>query len=311
MQKQTILGAGGAIGTELAKALTMYTDQIRLVNRNPKKVNPGDELVATDLLNPDEVKKAIKGSSVVYVTIGFPYNYKFWKAHWRSFMRSVVDTCIEEKSKLVFFDNIYMYDPNHLNGMTEETPVRPTSKKGKIREEVAEIILKKVREGKLEALIARAADFYGPGIKDTSMLTETVIKPLKAGKKANWLSSVKFKHSYTFTPDAGKATAILGNTDSAFNEVWHLPTAGNPPTGEEMIELCAKELGVKPRYLVLPKFMLYLAGFFVPVMRELPEMNYQYDRDYVFNSDKFEKAFNFKPTSYLKGIQEVIKKDFS
>ena len=309
--KQTILGAGGAIGVELAKALTQYTDQIRLVSRNPQKVNPGDELIAADLLNSDAIKRAVKGSSVVYVTIGFPYNYKFWKTHWPDFIQTVVDTCIEEKCKLVFFDNIYMYDPDHLNGMTEETPVRPTSKKGKIREEVAEIILSKVREGKLTALIARSADFYGPGIKNSSLLNETVIKPLKAGKKANWMGSVNCKHSYTYTPDAGKATAILGNTDSAYGQVWHLPTTGNPLTGKEIIELCAKELGVKSRFQTLSNFMIYLIGIFVPVMREFPEMSYQYDRDYVFNSHKFEKAFNFKPTTYADGIREVIKRDFS
>lgn len=37
--KQTILGAGGAIGVELAKALSVFTSDIRLVGRNPKKVN--------------------------------------------------------------------------------------------------------------------------------------------------------------------------------------------------------------------------------------------------------------------------------
>ena len=46
--KQTILGSGGAIGIELAKALTAYTTDIRLVSRNPKKVNPNDEVFPAD-----------------------------------------------------------------------------------------------------------------------------------------------------------------------------------------------------------------------------------------------------------------------
>ena len=46
---QTILGAGGPIGIELAKALTAYTSKIRLVNRNPVKVNETDQLLAADL----------------------------------------------------------------------------------------------------------------------------------------------------------------------------------------------------------------------------------------------------------------------
>ena len=41
---QTILGSGGAIGISLAKELMNYTNQIRLVSRNPKKVNETDEL---------------------------------------------------------------------------------------------------------------------------------------------------------------------------------------------------------------------------------------------------------------------------
>ena len=72
--KQTILGSGGAIGIELAKALTEYTTDIRLVSRNPVKVNPTDELISADLLNPLEVESSVKGSSIVYVTVGFAYS---------------------------------------------------------------------------------------------------------------------------------------------------------------------------------------------------------------------------------------------
>jgi len=41
----TILGANGVIGEELARALKAnYTGNIKLVGRNPKKVNPDDAL---------------------------------------------------------------------------------------------------------------------------------------------------------------------------------------------------------------------------------------------------------------------------
>jgi nucleoside-diphosphate-sugar epimerase len=225
-------------------------------------------------------------------------------------MENVIKACEANNAKLVFFDNIYMYDPNHLNGMTEETPVNPTSEKGKIRARIAKMIMDEVKAGKLTALIARSADFYGPSIKGTSVLTEVVFKNLAAGKKANWLGGLQFKHSYTFTPDAGKATAMLGNTDDAFNQVWHLPTASNPPTGKEWVEMIAKELDVKPRVQVVPKFLVRVMGIFIPVMREMVEMMYQNDRDYVFNSSKFEKRFGFEPTSYLEGIKEIVNSDY-
>jgi len=307
---QTILGSGGAIGIELSKALTAYTDQIRLVSRNPKKVNDTDQLMSADLLKKDEVNKAIKGSSVVYVTVGFPYNLKIWKRNWPTFIKHVIEACKEEKCKLVFFDNIYMYDKNYLDGMTEDTPINPPSKKGVVRDEIAKMIMDAVDKGEITALIARSADFYGPSIKNTSMLTETVFNPLSIGKKANWMSSVDFKHSFTYTPDAGEATAILGNTENAYNQVWHLPTAPNPFTGKEWIDQIASELGTKSKYQTAPKFLIRILGLFVPIMKEMPEMMYQYDREYVFDSSKFEKRFDFTPTPYRVGIKEIVGTDY-
>jgi len=116
---QTILGSGGAIGIELAKALKEFTNDIRLVSRNPKKVNPTkvnptDELLSADLLNAEEVRKAVQGSSVVYVTVGFPYNVKVWKESWPKLVDNVIKACIEQNCKMVFFDNIYMYDSNKI-----------------------------------------------------------------------------------------------------------------------------------------------------------------------------------------------------
>ena len=307
---QTILGSGGAIGIELAKALKEFTNHIRLVSRNPVKVNPTDELIKADLLNTDDVARAVQGSSIVYITVGFPYSVKVWKESWPLFMANAIKACKENNCKLVFFDNIYMYDPNSLNNLTEDAPINPISKKGRIRAEIAGMIMDNIREKTLNALIARSADFYGPNIKATSVLTETVFNPLSTGKKANWLGSVNFKHSYTYTPDAGKATALLGNTEDAYGQIWHLPTSSNPYTGKEWIEAVAQEMEVKPRYQVASKFIVRTMGLFTPIMKEMVEMMYQYDRDYIFMSDKFEKRFGYQPTPYQEGIKYIVNSDY-
>jgi nucleoside-diphosphate-sugar epimerase len=308
---QTILGSGGIIATELAKALTNYTKNIRLVSRNPKKVNDTDKLQKADLLNATEVEKAVEGSEVVYVTIGFPYNAKIWQKTWPAFMQNVIKACITNNAKLVLFDNIYMYDANHLNGMDEETPINPPSKKGKVRAEVVNLIMNAIKNDGLTALIARCADYYGPGIERNGMVREMIFKNFAAGKKANWLSSLNYKHSVTYTPDAGKATALLGNTEDAYNQVWHLPTASNPLTGRQWIETIAKAMDVDPKSQLATKFIVRIMGLFIPIMREMPEMLYQYDRDYVFDSSKFEKRFGIHPTSYSDGIAEIVKVDYS
>src|SRR5690606_39790903 len=306
---QTILGSGGAIGIELAKALKEYTDRIRLVSRNPKKVNDSDEILAADLLEPSELERAIQGSKIVYVTVGFPYSHKIWNSRWPPFINNLLDLCQKEGCKLVFFDNIYMYGKDSLNPAREDSTEDPPSKKGKVRKQIAGMIMDRAKSGKLQALIARSADFYGPSIEN-SVLLETVFKPLAKGKPANLLMSDSVVHSYTFIPDAGKATALLGNTEKAYGQIWHLPTASDPLTGKQWVEAFAQRMGMAPRYRVASKSMVRLLGLFMPLMRESVEMLYQYDRDYVFDSSKFEKEFNWKPTPYGEGIRQIIASDF-
>ena len=303
---QVILGSGGAIGTELALALPQYTTDIRLVSRNPKKVNDTDELFSGDLTDAASVREAVAGADVAYLTVGLPYDIKIWRSTWPVVMANTINACKEHGTKLVFFDNVYMYDPQHVPHMTEETPINPASKKGAVRRQIADQLMKEVNAGKLTALIARAADFYGPSQYGNQILNETVIKNLKEGKKANWLGSDQYRHSFTYTPDAGKATALLGNTDDAYGQVWHLPTADNPLTGKQWIEAVAQELNVAPKKQVAGKTLVKVIGWFNPMMRELHEMIYQYDRDYVFDSSKFDQRFDVKATPYREGLREIL-----
>lgn len=303
---QTILGANGTIGSLLAKDLRNYTDRIRLVSRNPKRVNDSDELFPADLGNSEIVDKAVKGSDVVYLVVGFDYKTEVWQEKWPKLMRATIDACIKYKARLVFFDNVYMYDLNAIPHMTEVSPVNPPSKKGEVRRQIAQMMMDEVRAGRLMALIARSADFYGPN-NEKSFINEMVIKSLRKGKSADWLLDTEKKHSFTFTPDAARATAILGNTDHAYNQVWHLPTDSNTLTGREFVGLFAKELNAKPRVRPMPMWLLKILGLFIPVMKEIKEMSYQYDRDYFFDSSKFDKRFNFKTTTYEQGVKECLK----
>jgi nucleoside-diphosphate-sugar epimerase len=307
---QTILGSGGAIGAELAKVLPTYTNQVRLVSRNPSKINPNDEIFAADLTDKQSAIQAVKGSEVAYLVVGLPYDAKIWESTWPLIVENTLEACQVNSCKLVFFDNIYMYHPDSIGNMTEDSEVNPVTRKGRVRAKIARRIMEASARGDLQALIARSADFYGPSVKEVSILTETIFKPLSKGKKAQCLGNMDVKHSFTFTPDAGKATAMLGNAEDTFGEVWHLPTAPNPYTTRELVNLIAAELKVEPRYMSAGKLMVRMMGLFIPIMREMVEMMYQYERDYIFISDKFEKRFDFKTTPYLDGIKQIVETDY-
>jgi nucleoside-diphosphate-sugar epimerase len=299
---QTILGAGGSVGRELARILPEFTDRVRLVSRNPTKVDPSNEVHAANLLDAEAVREAVAGSDVVYLLAGLPYRARIWEAQWPVIVRNVIEVCRAAGSRLVFFDNVYMYDPAFLDGMDEDTPVRPCSRKGEVRARIADAILSADAAGEIQGLIARS--------EEHSVLTGTVLERLAAGKAAQWLLSADFPHSFTYTPDAARGTAILGNADGVHGEVWHLPTAPAPPTGRQWVEAIARRLGVEPRLQVVGRPVLTLMGLFVPDLRELREMAYQYDRDYVFRSDRFERRFGFEPTGYTSGIEATIEADY-
>lgn len=302
---QTILGSGGGIGIPLARELNEYKCQLRLVSRNPTRVNDSDELLSLDLADPKHIDKAIAGSDVVYVTVGFEYNLKVWQLKWPPFLNEVIESCKKYNTRLVFFDNMYVYDKEAVPFMTEMSKINPPSEKGKLRLKLHEMITREVEKGNIDALIARSADFYGPDNKN-SALTIMVANNLVKGKKAQVLGDIDKIHTYTYTPDAAKATAILGNTPDAYNQVWHVPTTKDKFTTRQWIELIAKELNTEAKVQSVSKFMVQILGLFVPIMREFPEMFYQYNQDYIFDSSKFEKRFGIFSTKPADGVRSLV-----
>lgn len=302
---QTILGSGGAIGIPLAKELKKYTDKIRLVSRNPKKINDTDELFPIDVNDLSQLDKAIAGSEVVYVVIGFEYKLSVWQQIWPPFMQAVINACKEHNAKLVFFDNVYMYDKSAIPHMVETSPINAPSRKGVVRQQLHNMIMKEVENKTLTALIARSADFYGPDNK-SSALNMMVADNFKKGKKAQAFGNINKIHTYTYTPDAAKATALLGNTADAYNQIWHVPTTKEKFTNKQWIQLIADEMKVEAKIQAVPVWLIKILGLFIPIMKEFPEMIYQYEQDYVFDSSKFEKRFGISATAPKDGIRILI-----
>ena len=297
----TIVGAGGAIGIELISHLAEKGLHIRLVSRNPKSADGADQVVSADLADLDQTRSAIAGSEVVYLLVGLKYDLRVWRELWLRIMNNVIEACKRANAKLIFFDNVYAYG-KVVGPMTERTPFNPCSRKGEIRAKIATTLLNEMTNGSLTALIARSPDFYGPRVQ-TSVANRLVFDKFAQGAKASWLVNDRVRHSWTFTPDAGKSLALLAESDSAWNRTWHVPAAPNPPTGKELIEIAANVFSVEPNHRVLSRPLIKLAGFFDADIRESYEMLYQYDSEYLFDSTQFSTTFRFTPTSYEDGIR--------
>jgi nucleoside-diphosphate-sugar epimerase len=302
---QTILGANGVIGRALSRELRAYPDRIRQVGRRPRAVHPTDELVSADLLDAKATADAVANSSIAYLVAGLKYDTKVWREQWPKVMRNVIDACKRHGTELVFFDNVYAY--GLVDGlMTEDTPYNPCSRKGEVRARIATTLMDEVRRGELRGMIVRSADFYGPGAV-LSVTHATVTERLRAGKTPQWIGNARAVHTFTYTPDAGRSVALLGNTPSAYGQVWHALTSEEPMTGERYARL-ACELAGRPYALqVAPRWMLQVMGLLSPVLRESIEMLYQFESDYRFDSGKLERAHGLAATPYREGIAAALK----
>jgi len=303
---QTILGANGIIGEELAKELNAnYTKEIRLVGRNPMKVNASDELCKADLLNVAEVKKAVAGTEIAYLTVGLPYDSKIWVSNWPIIMHNVIQACKEEGCKLVYFDNTYMY-PQGAKIQTEETPFSSKGKKGKVKGETAKLLLKEMESGQLEAMICRAPEFYGPG-KTKGITNTLVFDKIKANAAPTLFLSDSHLRTLIFTPDASKAMALLANSTGTFGETWHLPCDDERLTYKQFIETISEQLSRKIDYKILKKWQLKIASFFNSNVKETQELLPRYEIDNIFDSSKFKDKFpDFRVTTYAEGINIIL-----
>ena len=301
MALHTLLGANGTIATALFPILKAKNEHIRLVSRNPSAA-AGAETFKADLLDADQVADAVRGSDIVYLLAGIQYDTQIWQRDWPIIMRNVIKACQATHAKLVFFDNAYMY--GKVDGpITEETPYRPSSKKGVVRAEIALMLQKEMTAGTIEALIVRAADFYGPGVTDKSVAGTLVFTNMAKGGKARWFINADVPRSYNYVPDAAEAVYRLATHAEAYGQIWHLPCVQPALTGRQFVQLAAKYMNAPDQPTVFPKWLLKVAGWFVPFMKELYEMSYQDEAPYQFSSSKFEKAFGIVPTPYEEAIR--------
>ena len=222
-------------------------------------------------------------------------------------MRNVIDACSRHKARLVFLDNVYAY--GRVDGvMQETTPFNPCSKKGQVRAAIASTLLESMQRGEVQAMIVRSADFYGPGAA-FSLLAAILFSRLRASKAPQWVGNPDAVHTFSFTPDIGRALIALGASPAAFGQTWHVPTARDlgheAVTGRALTRLACTIADQPIRLQVAPRWLLVAMGWFTPTLRENNEMMYQLEHPYRFDSSKADKALGWLATSYKSGLEET------
>ncbi len=301
-----ILGGSGNIGQLLAQYLVDKGERVVSIGRHKPEITiEGVEYRCTDYFTADSINKAISGCKYVYLLVGIPYSTKLWQEQWPDLMDNTIEACQYNNSKIIFFDNVYMY--GLIDGvMTETTPFNPSSKKGKVRAQIATKLIDKINNKYVQGVIARSADFYGYNLSN-SVLGTRFMTQLSKGVLEVMGDKDKI-HTFTYVNDTLEALYTLAKDESNNGETFHLPTTSEQLTQEQLGRLFAQEMNVEIKKVVEIKGLtLIIFSLFAPVLREFKEMLYQFKNTYIFDSSKFIKRYpQLKTTSYAEAIKQII-----
>ncbi len=298
-----ILGSG-AIGRAIANELIFRNEQVRVVNRTGKMLNPpvGIDLVAADLYQPGEVRRVTKDAVIVY-QCAQPAYFE-WPQKFPPLQASIIEGLTGGTAKLVLVENMYMYGDTNEKVLKEDLPYAAQTRKGRTRAELSRAALEAHQQGKLRVTIGRASDYFGPW-GTSSAMGDRVFPALLKGKSARVGGRLDVPHTYTYVPDFGKALVILGERGEADGQAWHVPNDMPSITQGEFIRLFCEEAGVEPKISTMGKFMMSIGGLFIPEARESVEMMYEFEKPFVVDSSKFEKTFGMKATPLPVALRET------
>jgi len=288
-----VFGAG-QVGARLAERLMARGHTVRVVKRSPTDIPPGAEARLGDAADPAFCQAAVQGASTVYHCMNPPYSTKAWAACVPLYMNNLIAASARAGARLVVLDNVYMLGKPNGKPLTADTPMNPCSRKGEIRAKAAEALFTAHRRGDVRATAGRAADFYGPGGAQSQLGDYFWPRVLK-GSAAQVIVNPDAIHTYHYIPDVAAGLVALGEApDAAFGRVWMLPCRP-AESFRDLVRRLEGSFGAPIKLTVMPAWMLSVLGVFMPVLREMPEMQYQWDEPFVIDDRPFRERFDVRP----------------
>ncbi|NBH04399.1 NAD-dependent epimerase/dehydratase family protein [Amycolatopsis sp. SID8362] len=291
MSVAVVVGAGGT-GAATATLLAEAGHEVRLVTRRGTgPAHPGITRVAADASDAGRLTELSAGARTLINCAAPPYHR--WAAEFPPLAAAVLKAAEAVGADYVLLDNLYGYGQVE-QPMTEETPLAPTSRKGAVRARLWNDALAAHRAGRVRVTTVRAGDFVGAGA--VSVFTLTVAPKVLAGKPVLAPAALDLPHSWTGTRDAARALVAVSRDDRAWGRVWHAPTNRALSVRELVNRFAAVARVPEPKLRAMPMWLLKAAGLTSPMIRELPEMQYQFRRPFILDSSHTERTFDLEPT---------------
>ena len=309
MDRIALFGAAGAIGGSIAAELRRRGEAYRVVGRGRGELernfssDPGAEIVTW---NPDDsasVRAAARGINTIFYLVGVPY----WQFELHpQLMRKTLDGAIAEGvQRVVLIGTVYPFGRAQAERVSEDHPREPHTFKGRMRKEQEDLVLAADTAGSIRGTILRLPDFYGPNI-ERSYLASAFQAAVKGGR-AQLVGPIDVPHEFMYVPDVGPVALALAGEPRAYGRAWHFGGPG-AITERAFAERIFQQAGRKLKYIVATKSMLRVMGLFSPLMREMVEMTYLFEKPFIMDDAAIHGLLgNVSKTSYEDGIRETLR----
>ncbi|MFA6575552.1 MAG: NAD-dependent epimerase/dehydratase family protein [Nocardioides sp.] len=299
-QRHVVVGAG-PVGLATARELVAAGHDVVLASRSGTGPElAGVERVAADAADADRLTELAMsegvggGAHALYNCIN-PPSYDVWSTYWPPVAAAFLEAAERSGAVLVTASCLYGYGPLDVP-MVEGMPDAAPGIKGRLRAQMWADALAAHEAGRIRAVEVRGSDYLGAGI--TSAHVPMVTPRALSGHSVWMIGRPDQPHSFTDVRDMGRALAAVATDERAWGRVWHAPTNPAVTSSQAVADVCAA-VGRPPVTVHgVPRWALHAAGWFSPMMRELRETAYQFERPYVLDSSAITRELGLAPTPW-------------
>jgi len=210
---------------------------------------------------------------------------------------------------LVFCDNLYMYGPEAKMPLAStDEAFTSYGRKPKLRAQLDRAMLEAHRSGNAKVALVRAPDFFGPAA-DGHIGSYIVPYLIRGSRMGLMIAKTNNKHSYAYVPDVSTAMIAVARDPSSWGRAWHVPCLPAETTHEILQRMWTKSGNKgKVKYMSFTGLMRRATDPFVRMMREMTEMSYTFNSDYIVASDDFSAKFPDVelPTPMDKAVEDTL-----
>jgi nucleoside-diphosphate-sugar epimerase len=303
MSLHVIVGAG-AVGRGTAQHLLAAGHEVRLISRSGAASDiSGVEVVAADAGDADRLAELCAAAESLYNCANPAYHQ--WAKLWPPLAASFLAAAEISGAKLITMSNLYGYTPTGKPMAATDELIAP-SKKGQIRVDMWRDALAAHDAGRIRTAEVRASDYFGPGLGGSAHLGDRVVPKVMAGKAVSLLGNPDATHSWSYIDDVCAVMGAAGTNDAALGRAWHVPTAPSK-SAREMVAALADAAGVDaPAVRSVPASVIKVVGLVVPLVRELPEVRYQFEEPFVIDATDTEAQLGLTYTAFGDQVQATL-----